>query len=115
MAPFFGIEPEPTPTARKVMESEAHTPILIDERQVIAHPNPFGEKVSFLLQLDHQAKLTLEVFDLAGEKMTSLVDRQNFPQGKHTLTWEAQNVPAGVYFYCITIDEARQVFKLIKK
>lgn len=110
MAPFFGIEPEPAST-RMAVEKET---FIVNDHQLTAHPNPFSEEVSFLLQFDHEVKLTLEVFNLAGEKMTSLADHQNFPAGKHTLRWETQDVPAGVYFYCLTIDGDMQVFKLIK-
>lgn len=79
------------------------------------YPNPFNTTTNITFSLIHNEKVRLDLFNLLGERMRTLVDQQ-FPEGEHTLTWDGKNdsgVPlsSGVYFY--RLNTSRNV--VIKK
>jgi hypothetical protein len=61
-------------------------------------PNPVGEATAITYSIAEAGTVLLEVFDLAGRLVTTLVDA---PQaaGTHTATWDVSSVANGVYVY----------------
>jgi len=62
-----------------------------------AYPNPFNPSVGFTVQLPVPALLKAEVYNVLGQRVAVLSDRQ-MPQGVHRLIWNAQGHSSGVYF-----------------
>ncbi len=74
------------------------------------YPNPFNAKTNIAFELKEASPVLLEVFDLTGAKVTTLVD-EFMSAGSHSITWNAENVASGVYFYKLeagTSHETRQ-------
>ena len=46
----------------------------------------------------------LEVFDVNGQKLTTLVNSK-LPAGKHSFTTSASNYMAGTYTYTLSVDD----------
>jgi len=66
-----------------------------------ASPNPFRSSTSISYELEEPGLVSLQVFDLAGRAVTSLV-KQEMVQGEHTVQWNAcrkneQALSAGLY------------------
>jgi len=66
------------------------------------YPNPFKDEVTFRLRIEKPSQIRLEIFDIAGRQVSSLVD--NFlPVGECQIIWNtaAQGTVSrgGVYFY----------------
>ena len=66
-------------------------------------PNPFEGAGTVTFSLPASASVTLEVFNLRGERIATLVDGVLVP-GEHTATWDGSDaagrrVGSGVYFY----------------
>jgi hypothetical protein len=63
-------------------------------------PNPAHSTVTISYSLTHQAIVSLSVYDLHGKPVRCFVDE---PQqaGRHTITWNAESLKPGVYFYRI--------------
>lgn len=61
-------------------------------------PNPFNPTTSISFSLPVSGKVKLRVFDLLGKEITSLVDG-NFEAGTHKVTFDASNIPSGMYLY----------------
>ena len=74
------------------------------------YPNPFFEKVRFVYELQEQARVRLEVFDVMGQRVGLLEDRNKAP-GKYMNIWKSHG--SGIYFYRLFIGERRQSGKLI--
>jgi hypothetical protein len=89
-----------SPTATAV-ESETILPETISLEQNC--PNPFNPTTAISYQLSATSFVTLRVFDLLGREVATLVDQQ-IEAGKHTVQWNASNVPAGVYFYQMRVN-----------
>ena len=67
------------------------------------YPNPFNPSTIIPYQLPVSTHARLDVFNLLGQRVATLVDEQR-PAGSHTTRWDATNsagrrVGAGVYLY----------------
>jgi len=62
--------------------------------------NPFnpGTQISYVLAEDRHVRL--DIVSVRGERVATLVDRW-MTRGEHVITWDASDVPSGVYFYRI--------------
>ena len=68
-----------------------------------AYPNPFTEALRIRFTLPAAAAVRLDVFDLRGRRVRTLLDGR-LPPGAHTAAWDGRDaagaaVPAGVYLY----------------
>lgn len=61
-------------------------------------PNPFNPTTTIRYSLQQRGKVTLEVYNLLGQVVATLVDEDR-PAGEYSLTWDATRQASGVYFY----------------
>jgi hypothetical protein len=62
------------------------------------YPNPFNPSTQIHYQLPASDFVALKVFDVLGREIETLVnERQN--AGKHSVQFNASNLPSGLYFY----------------
>ena len=76
------------------------------------YPNPFNPSTEISYTLTKTSKVSLKVFDLLGREIATLVDGKNEP-GQHSVSWNAINVPSGVYFYRMVAGDFVQTKKMI--
>ncbi len=81
------------------------------------YPNPFNPSTIIPYQLAVSAAVRLEVFNLLGQHIATLVDGER-PAGFHTATWHAVDgagraVGAGVYIYRMTVGVERQTGRMV--
>jgi len=74
------------------------------------YPNPFnpGTKISF--SLDHNEKMNLSVYDIKGELISVLADRE-FSKGRHTVEFNAQDLSSGMYYYSLKSALGKEISK----
>ncbi len=65
------------------------------------YPNPFNPTTSVSFVIGHPSFVTLSVYDVLGRVVVSLVNGEQ-TAGYKSVTWNAANVPSGVYFYRLT-------------
>ena len=83
-------------------------------------PNPFSSSTTIRYSLATRGHVTLEVFDVTGRSISTLVDGME-QAGVHSATWSGRDragheLPAGVYFYRLsgpTFDPAEYAENLI--
>ena len=61
------------------------------------YPNPFNPSTTIAFSLPTQSRVTIEVFNVLGQKVATLVNEIR-AAGTHQAVWQAQ-VPSGLYFY----------------
>lgn len=76
------------------------------------YPNPFHSFTTIPFELPIQNEVTLEVFNILGQKVATLLRNESYPAGSHPIPWHANRVSGGVYFYRLSTDEKTIVKKL---
>jgi hypothetical protein len=75
-------------------------------------PNPFNPATVISYQISTAGDVTLKVYDLLGREVKTLVnERQN--AGSHSVTFDANTLPSGVYFYRLESGTYAEVKKLV--
>lgn len=62
------------------------------------YPNPFNPTTQITYQLPQQSQVQLEVFDMAGRLVATLVNGQ-VPAGTHQVNFNAGDLSSGIYLY----------------
>lgn len=76
------------------------------------YPNPFNPVTTIAYSLPAATHVTLEVFNVLGQKVSTLVDNDQ-AAGDHLATWDAARHASGVYLYRITTGEAVETKKML--
>ena len=62
------------------------------------YPNPFNPTTQITYQLPRQSDVRLEVFDMNGRQVATLVN-QNMSAGTHSVNFDASDLSSGIYMY----------------
>jgi photosystem II stability/assembly factor-like uncharacterized protein len=76
------------------------------------YPNPFNPTTVIEYSLLMRSKVTLYVFDILGRKVATLVNR-NQTAGTRSVTFDANNLASGVYFYQLRAGSFTATKKLL--
>ena len=76
------------------------------------YPNPFNPSTMIRFELPTAANVTLRVFNSLGQEMALLVNQRN-EAGYYQATWNASNVPSGIYFYRLQAGEFIETNKMV--
>lgn len=81
------------------------------------YPNPFREKTSIAFDLPNKSNCSIEVFDITGRKIKTLMNGV-LKAGHYNLEWDGSDkdgrkVSNGIYFYRMKTDSFNEVKKVI--
>ncbi len=76
------------------------------------YPNPFNPTTAISYQLSELSHVNLSVYDIAGRKVAELVNGWR-EAGLHEVTFDASNLPSGIYFARLTAGNYEQTQKLL--
>jgi hypothetical protein len=81
------------------------------------YPNPFNPTTTISYNLPQSGHVTLDVYNIAGQKVRSLID-QHQDAGTQTVVWDGQDensnsVASGIYFYRISTEEFSATRKMV--
>lgn len=76
------------------------------------YPNPFNPSTQINYTIPKASNVTLKIYDILGREIATLVSGKNQP-GEHSVSWNALNVPSGVYFYRIIAGDFVQTKKML--
>jgi hypothetical protein len=62
------------------------------------YPNPFNPSTVIRYDLPYQSRVKLEVFNILGQKVVTLVDEVK-PAGYKQAVWQGDLVSSGLYIY----------------
>ena len=68
------------------------------------YPNPFNARTVINYQLPLDGCVKLEVYNLLGQKVATLVDEKQ-GAGSRSVVWDAANVSSGLYLYKLTAGD----------
>ncbi|MDZ7334119.1 MAG: M1 family aminopeptidase [candidate division KSB1 bacterium] len=76
------------------------------------YPNPFNSGTEIAFQIPETVFVKLEIYDLLGRKVTTLLDKKLIP-GRYAVRWHADGISTGIYFYNLETPNFRSTRKMI--
>ncbi|MCP4580830.1 MAG: T9SS type A sorting domain-containing protein [candidate division Zixibacteria bacterium] len=76
------------------------------------HPNPFNASTTIEYDLPQPADVQITIFNILGQQIANLVDSP-LAAGNHQVSWDAGDLPSGMYFYRIQAGEFDQTEKML--
>ena len=76
------------------------------------YPNPFNPTTVITYSIPNASDVTLKVYNTIGEVVSTLVN-QHQEAGKFNVTFNASNLPSGIYFYSIRAEGYSSVKKMM--
>jgi hypothetical protein len=82
------------------------------------YPNPFNPTTTIRYGVRDKARVTLRVYNVAGQLVKTLVDGVKAPSPEYKVTWDGRNdrgqsVASGVYFYRLVTKDFSQTRKMV--
>jgi hypothetical protein len=79
--------------------------VLLDQNA----PNPFNPATRIRFGLPRSSRVSLDIYNIRGERVTSLIKGDQLPAGFHTRIWagrdlRGQRVASGVYIYRLATE-----------
>ncbi|UCC78482.1 MAG: T9SS type A sorting domain-containing protein, partial [Candidatus Zixiibacteriota bacterium] len=68
------------------------------------YPNPANNKINFTYNLPNSADVTLEIYDILGRKVQTLIDEFQSPDS-YAVTWDVSHIASGMYFYRLQAED----------
>lgn len=68
------------------------------------YPNPFNPVTSISYKLNKAGETKLEIFNVLGKKVATLVEQDQQPAGVYKVQWDATEFASGVYFYQLRVN-----------
>lgn len=62
------------------------------------YPNPFNSETTIEFEVPDDGDVKLEVFNILGGKLRTLIEKR-LKRGVYQITFNAENLPSGIYFY----------------
>jgi len=81
------------------------------------YPNPFNPSTQIEFYLPNNAPVTLEIFNILGQRVATLVD-ERLTHGEHVVTWNGtsengREVATGIYFYRLKAGEYLETKRMV--
>ena len=76
------------------------------------YPNPFNPVTVIRFSLPHKAKVLLEVFNLLGQRVEVLIDKE-LEASSYKVDFNAKRLSSGIYFYRLISDNFVQTKKML--
>lgn len=68
------------------------------------YPNPFNPSTSIKYSVSNDEFVSLKVYDILGNQIETLINEIK-PAGTYDVTWYANRMPSGVYFYRLRVTD----------
>jgi hypothetical protein len=76
------------------------------------YPNPFNPNTAIRFSLAEASFASLKVYNIVGQEITTLVNKRMSP-GIYEVSWNANGLPSGVYFYRLQVGSYTETKKLV--
>lgn len=80
--------------------------------EIAVYPNPFNTVTTISYPLTKPSEIQITIHDCLGDQIKVIEEKQAL--GQQQIIWNAEGLPAGVYYCVIKTNQGRQTTKLIK-
>ncbi len=97
-----------------VLDADDDNPSVLPEDYSLGqnHPNPFNPVTTFTFSLPTASDISLEIYNIIGQKIDVAAEGR-YAAGEYNVSWDAGNLPSGVYFYRLLADDFKETRKMI--
>ncbi len=92
------------------VKEETQLPVTVELAQ--NYPNPFNPITTIEYGVPENSEVTLEVFDVIGRKVATLLSGERRNAGRHTISFDASNLASGMYIYRLRAGNVVMIKKL---
>jgi hypothetical protein len=78
-----------------------------------AYPNPFNPATIIPFTLEESGMVTLTVFNVKGERVSTLISNDRMESGHHNVMFDASDLASGVYVYQLQVDNTVHAAKMV--
>ncbi len=90
--------------------NDANSPVSYN--LISAYPNPFNPTTTIEYQLKQSSRVSIKIYDVIGNLVTTLINKE-VNAGVHKTSFNANNLPSGVYFSRIITNSETKTIKLL--
>ncbi|MCA1758227.1 MAG: T9SS type A sorting domain-containing protein, partial [Bacteroidales bacterium] len=92
--------------------------IFTNDTEINSYPNPFSHEITIEINMSNAAEVKVAIFNQLGQKIKTLVERADLPDGTNRLMWNGRNenqqkVNPGMYHLQIIIDGKYHYKKIV--
>lgn len=85
-----------------------------EDHEVISnYPNPFNGSTVIYFNILRQSQVTLDVFDVLGRKVRTLLSNELRHAGPHSVSFSADGLNSGLYFYVLNFGQTKSIGKMV--
>ena len=77
------------------------------------YPNPFNPSTKFSFAAKNAEHTTLKVYNIVGQEVATLFNAIAQPGQVYSLTFDAKNLPSGMYFYVLHSQSRNEIKKMM--
>lgn len=88
------------------------TPKEVTPTPFVVSPNPFSTEVTIAFNLEADSPIAIQIMDISGKRIFSY--RNDFQQGQHSVQWNGEMVPSGIYIVHLETNNFVQTKRLVK-
>lgn len=84
----------------------------VKENTIKNYPNPFNPSTKIEYSLKEASNVKIVVYDMLGQEIKTLVNSEK-PKGKYSVTFDASNLPSGMYYCKMASKNFNKTIKLL--
>ncbi len=84
-----------------------------DKISIVAYPNPFTRVANIEFELEQDAPVTIDLYNMTGERVDILFEGYVNANTVTKVRFDASSLPNGIYFYRVNVDRKTFLNKLI--
>ena len=92
--------------------SDNDIPVAGDFELIGNYPNPFNPTTTISFNLPQNEVVTLDVFNITGQKVATLVNGR-MAAGRHDVLFDASDLPSGIYFYRLSAGSFQDMKRMV--
>ena len=89
------------------------TPVSANTDNIKAYPNPFSTSANISILSEKHQPVKIDIYNRAGMKICTLFKGFVNP-GKNDFKFNAENLPAGIYYYHVLLNDTVETGSLVK-
>jgi len=77
------------------------------------YPNPFNPSTTILFHLATSSRVSLHIYNAAGQFVCTIKDREPMTQGERRVQFDATGLSSGTYFYQLQTNDRTQIKRMV--